>query len=403
MPKVVTVERLFPLFFLLLPGHGKISAQTPFWQTREACLAQTPPSDTPQIFAPGQLVSDSGIALDRVAFSADGKEFYYCYADHWFNSAGAKVKYFKYSGGRWQGPLVLNEGLYGPSFSKDDRELYFLGEKGEIWRSQRKEGGNWTPPSIYLRANYGLYDLMPVNSGLFYVASNYGRGAIQDWSSYDFSVLHISGKDTSLISLGRPLNTAGFDGDFYISPDESFMIISTKESKDFECELDISFRRRDGAWTSPKSLGPLVNDGVAHRWGQYVTPNGKYLFYTRGTGEKDCHIYWVRFDTMLEHLRHSNFPPYVKTPLPDRVVTRNKAFRWTAGAGSFEDDDGISALTFSAALEGGQPLPAWITFDPGTATFSGTAPGMATYRIIVTATDPSGANAQSTFMLQVRP
>jgi hypothetical protein len=56
---------------------------------------------------------------------------------------------------------------------------------------------------------------MPVNSGLFCAASNYGRGAIQDWSSYDFSVLRISGKDTTLKSLGRPLNTTGFDGDFY--------------------------------------------------------------------------------------------------------------------------------------------------------------------------------------------
>jgi hypothetical protein len=24
----------------------------------------------------------------------------------------------------------------------------------------------------------------------------------------------------------------------------------------------------DGSWTAPVSLGPLINDGVAHRWGE---------------------------------------------------------------------------------------------------------------------------------------
>lgn len=40
-----------------------------------------------------------------------------------------------------------------------------------------------------------------------------------------------------------------------------------------------------------------------HRWGAYVTPDSKYLFYTRGTSAKDSAIYWVRFDTLLESLR----------------------------------------------------------------------------------------------------
>ena len=51
------------------------------------------------------------------------------------------------------------------------------------------------------------------------------------------------------------------------------------------------------------SLGPKINDGLAHRWGQLVTPDGKYLFYCRGTSEKDCAVYWVRFDKLLASLR----------------------------------------------------------------------------------------------------
>ena len=51
------------------------------------------------------------------------------------------------------------------------------------------------------------------------------------------------------------------------------------------------------------SLGSKIDDGLAHRWGQYVTPDGKYLFYSHGTSAKDCAIYWVRFDTLLKELR----------------------------------------------------------------------------------------------------
>ena len=81
------------------------------------------------------------------------------------------------------------------------------------------------------------------------------------------------------------------------------MIVSAHETKDFEAELWISFRNRDRTWTPPVSLGPKINSGLAHRWGQYVSPDGKYLFYCWGTSEKDCGVYWVRFDKLLKQLR----------------------------------------------------------------------------------------------------
>ena len=135
-----------------------------------------------------------------------------------------------------------------------------------------------------------------------------GRWAdhVPGWSRYerfDACVMHFSAGDTSIRSLGAPLNTTGWDGDFFIARDESYIIMSANETKDFECELHISFRKPDGGWTAPMSLGPLINDGMAHRWGEYVTPDGRYLFYTRATSPKDCHLYWVRFDGLLERMR----------------------------------------------------------------------------------------------------
>ncbi|MFD2934378.1 hypothetical protein [Spirosoma flavum] len=296
---------LITLCFMLCLNFP-VGAQTNFWNTSNAYLGQKPPSDSPKIFAPG-LLADTGIAMDRVAFSADGKEFYYCYALHWFDSKGSKIKYFTYKNGKWNGPTVLNEEFYAPSFSSDDNTLFFIGGgvPGVVWQSQRTRNG-WTKPAEYIRRNYGVYDFMTTRSGKMYVGSNGMQGNIKDFSTYNFCEITISRKDTAIKSLEGPLNTAGFDGDFFIAKDESYIIISTKETKDYECELYISFKKPDKTWGTPKSLGPLINNGIAHRWGQYVTPDNKYLFYTQGTNEKDCHIYWVRFDTLFKKLQPSN-------------------------------------------------------------------------------------------------
>jgi len=118
--------------------------------------------------------------------------------------------------------------------------------------------------------------------------------------------MSISAAGTKVQSLGLPLNEPGVNSDFFVAPDESYMIVSAKDTKTFECELYISFHKPDSSWTVPVSLGPKINDGLAHRWAANVTPDGKYLFYTRGTSAKDSAIYWVRFDNLFKRLRASN-------------------------------------------------------------------------------------------------
>jgi hypothetical protein len=251
--------------------------------------------------------------MDRVAWSDDGTEFYYPSNNTWFSSKAAAVRCFQYRSGKWEGPSVVFRQYYAPTFSMDGETLYLLGggDPGDgqhslVYQSRRKPGGGWTEPAVYLRTRFGTYDFMPTLSGNYYVGSNVHPDKRTDFSDYDISLLTIRGKDTVVKSLGTPLNTPGFDGDFYVARDESYIILSNKETKDFECELAISFRKKDGSWTVPASLGPAINDRVAHRWGEYVSPDGKYLFYSTGTSPKDCHIVWVRWDGLLEKLRKEN-------------------------------------------------------------------------------------------------
>jgi hypothetical protein len=280
-----------------------LHAQSSFWESPDAYLGQAPPSDTPKIFAPGLLADSGTFVMGRIAFSHDGKQIYYTQNDSWESGQHAKIKTIRYADHHGSKPTIVNEQFITPTLSIDGNTLYFRkGNMHNVWQS-RSTGDSWSAPAPLLQKTYGVYDFMPTASGNYYVGSDPSPADVKNGSTYVFSLLTFSNGDASVKSLGRPLNGPGFNGDLYVAPDESYMIVSTNETKTFESELYISFRKADSAWTAPVSLGPLINDGLAHRWGQYVTPDGKYLFYSHGTSEKDCAIYWVRFDKLLESLR----------------------------------------------------------------------------------------------------
>ncbi|GKW14413.1 hypothetical protein PEC301937_03630 [Pectobacterium carotovorum subsp. carotovorum] len=97
-----------------------------------------------------------------------------------------------------------------------------------------------------------------------------------------------------------------------------------------------------------------------------------------------------------------NDAPVVATPIPAQSVAQDGSFSFTVPAGTFTDPDG-DTLTLSATLADGSPLPAWLSFNPATGTFSGT-PGNAdvgSLSIKITATDPSSAAISTTFGLTV--
>ncbi|GGB24259.1 putative Ig domain-containing protein [Puia dinghuensis] len=390
----------FALFLLALPVQG--STQSVFWDSPEAYLGQARPSDTPRIFAPGLLTEPGhfNFTTGRIAFTPDGKEVYYAINTQWYSGKDLKLKYFIYDQMGWKGPRLLNAHYSTPTFSPDGSKLFLAGggKAGVIWQSKRTDTG-WSAPVEYLQRSYALYNFIETASGNRYVGSNGTWGKMQDMNAWDFSIL--SNTDTTIRSLGVPLNTPGFDGDFFIATDESFMVVSAKETKDNQCELYISYRKKDHSWTNPKSLGTLINDGPAHRWGEYVTPDNKYLFYTRGTSEKDCAIYWVRFDDLLDRFRHTNFEPYVKTPIADQAAQSGHPLHLTISPDVFVDDDGNHTLKISAALEDGSPLPDWLRFRASNRTFSGTPANPGSYHIRITATDTAGATVSTDFTLKV--
>jgi hypothetical protein len=390
------------LIGLLLGLAPILRADGDFWDSPNAYLGQKPPSEKPIEFAPGMLTDPRTIAMDRIAISPDGKEIVYNQNDAWYSIAHGSTKEFRFDGHRWVGPTVLPGHYYGLTFSNDGNALYFTGENlYEVWRMTRTAQG-WSAPGKYVGKPFALYEFMQALSGNAYMGTNPDkRDAREGRTSVVGEVESPFEKALEVRSLGVPLNEPGFNGDFFVARNESFMVVSAKETSDNECELHISYRKPDHTWTNPKSLGPLINDGTAHRWGQFVTPDNKYLFYSHGTSAKDCALYWVRFDGLLERLRHTNFEPYVRTPIDLQEASAGRAFSFTVTDATFFDDDAGDALSYSAASASGGPLPGWLHFDSSTRTFSGTPAQGGAYRVSVTATDPANAKATCTFSLSV--
>lgn len=298
------IKTCFAIPLLAVSLLSPLQAAEKFWDSPEAYLRQSRPSDTPKIFAPGMLADAGAFALGRVAFSADGREFYYSQNTSWYSDRNARMKLIRHTDGKWGQPVVINEGFVSPTLSPDGLVLYLRRANGmnNVWQS-RRAGDAWSAPVPFLQTAFGVYDYMPTLNGNAYVGSGPDVEDTQYGSTYVFSRLMWTNGQPSVRSLGHPPNAKGWNGDLYVAPDESFMIVSAKETKDFESELHITFRKADSTWTEPVSLGPKINDGPAHRWGQNVTPDGKFLFYSHGTSERDCTIWWVRFDRLLQSLR----------------------------------------------------------------------------------------------------
>ena len=95
--------------------------------------------------------------------------------------------------------------------------------------------------------------------------------------------------------------------------------------------------------------------------------------------------------------------PTVTAQTPTQNLAASHAFSIALPANTFTDPQG-QALTYKASLSNGAALPAWLSFNAATDTFSGTAPlTSATASVTVTATNQSGLSASETFTFNDTP
>jgi len=262
-------------------------------------LGATAPSAIPQVLPIS--VRDGWFATDRLAITTDGQEIYFSEAVDWNDPSQYRIRMYRFENFRWEGPLDLFEGFIAPALSPDGKTLYLQTKQDGVvftWRSRRTEQG-WAQPEAWA-PDLPVSGLTEVRSGRFY-----GVTTSEDSVGWgDLCVLDPS-TDNTFHSLGRPVCTSSEENDFFVAPDESYVVFATYGTARVEHPSDImiSFQRPNHTWTEPVSVGPLINDSAETRWGPSVSPDGKYLFYATGYTASTGHILWVRFDAIREILR----------------------------------------------------------------------------------------------------
>lgn len=354
-------------------------------------LAQTCPGNTPIVF---QLQFSSGVRpVERISISSDGKEIYYCELNDW-PPINSRIKYYKYLSNKWQGPFVVFERFICPGLSMNDSTIYMqrdtalsTGTVSWSYYSTRNSTG-WNTPIKLLSTNMQTHYFQETQFKNYYLASTPGGNS-------DICKLVIQNSDTTIQSLGKPINNSSIENDFFIARDESYIIFFRLSSP---FDLFISYHKSNGSWTNPKSLGPNINTPGNYECCPYVTSDNKYLFFTRGNWPMTTYYtYWVKVDNIIDSLSHTNFIPYLKNQIANQTDTVGHLFNFTVPDSTFVDDDGNNTLTYSS----GSTLPAWLSFNPATRTFYGTPTAIGTFSLKVNATDTANATASCTFNLNV--
>ncbi len=96
-----------------------------------------------------------------------------------------------------------------------------------------------------------------------------------------------------------------------------------------------------------------------------------------------------------------NAAPTLQNALVNQTGNEGTALSYTFALNTFNDPE-AAPLTYTASLDGGDSLPAWITFNPTTRAFTGTRPAIdetETITVRVTAADIYGRTASGTFTI----
>jgi hypothetical protein len=197
--------------------------------------------------------------------------------------------------GRWTKPEIATfSGEYGgvdPCVSLDGSTIYFCSNRpkpgrGEpedhydIWYVVRIDAGWSEPVNLGSPINSDAHEFYPslTKDGTMYFQSR-REGGIGASDIYRAKL--VDGKYTEAELLPEPINSPGFEGDAFIAPDESYIIVSTRREEDNigQSDLYLSFRAEDGSWSSLKNMGDKINSEGGENC-QILSPCGKYLFYT---------------------------------------------------------------------------------------------------------------------------
>lgn len=279
---------------------------------------QEPPSDTPKLFAPDAVNTDS-IELN-VVFNNSMTEMFFSR----IINGSFIIHHSELVDGNWT-PIqpiqmypdsVRFSVACDPTITPDGTTMYFLGVDPksygndvtsevlfrippDIYMSQKVNGKWQMATKVEQPVSTEHFESYPVvvNDGSLYFQSNRPGGA---GGRDTYRAQHLeSGKFETPVSIS--LNTAQNAASTYISPNEDYLIASSREG------FQVSFKE-NGEWQTPVLIEmPRDEDWIY--FCPYMSPDEKYFFFSRRysdsprrgwAGVTEGEVYWLSSDVIFD-------------------------------------------------------------------------------------------------------
>ena len=254
-------------------------------------LGQTLPGTKPVVFAPG--IVSTGLYTRDIAITSDGTEIYFCISD----AAATAILVTKLVNNRWTEPAIApfsGKGFFDfePHISPDGTKFFFLSNRPpigkeakpgwfyqKIWMMNRTDKG-WSEPQMTDEpVNSENNEFFPsvTNEQVLYFTRSAKNGTPLIYRS---AFKNGSYEKPERLSLSIPEEGMLFNA--FISPEENFLITCAQgiDSTNVDQDYYISFRTSDGKWSDLVKFGPEINSPGDNANSAYVSPDGKYLFFS---------------------------------------------------------------------------------------------------------------------------
>jgi hypothetical protein len=289
------------LLFSILAFSSKSYGHDEFPVLEGPYFGQKPPGLIPEPFAPGIIsMSGSGKHEMGVSFSPDLDEMYFAVQEK--TGVPAEIYFSKLEDNKWTPLKKANftkgkkAGEMKPTVSHDSKKLYFSAYNADftdnsIWYVNRLNNG-WSD-AIKLDSPLNEDDVMTStfakNGDLYY--TNFSKRKT-------YYASNINGKYSKFQEA-----EIEFGGHPFISPSQDYLIVDArnKEDKNQKSDFYVYFKKKDGTWTKPINLGITVNSTFDEKSAN-VTPDGKYLIFSRRSEGRALKLYWVSTE-VIENVR----------------------------------------------------------------------------------------------------
>ncbi|HUW92331.1 MAG TPA: hypothetical protein VMV74_04135 [Bacteroidales bacterium] len=261
-------------------------------------LGQTPPGIQPVVFAPG--IVSTGLYTRDISMINDGNEIYFCISD----PAVTAVFVTKLVNNRWTEPVIApfsGKGFFDfePHITPDGKRFFFLSGRPpqgmepksgwfyqKIWMMTRTDTGWGEPEMVNEPVSSENNEFFPsvTNENILYFTrmTKAGKSGI-------YRSVFENGRYLAPEILNFDIPEKGILFNAFISPKEDFLITCALgiDSTNIDQDYYISFKSSDGSWSSLIRFGPDINAPGDNANSAYVSPDGKYLFFSSSRIDPD--------------------------------------------------------------------------------------------------------------------